>query len=99
MHAAVLAWFLATAYCHDGRTSVGDRTHAGVVAADPRVLPIGSRIRIVDGKSHGTYTVLDTGHGVRGRKIDVFMKSCRSAKTFGRRRVNVTVLKSRRGRP
>jgi len=98
MPAAVLAWFLATAYCDEGRTSSGVRAQPGIVAADPRVIPVGSRIRIVEGESRGTYTVLDTGHRIRGHKIDLFMRSCRQAKRFGKKRVSVTVLKSPRGR-
>src|SRR5262249_44840973 len=38
--------FQATAYSDKGRTASGARSHPGIVAADPAVLPIGSRIRI-----------------------------------------------------
>jgi 3D (Asp-Asp-Asp) domain-containing protein len=93
MHAVVLAWFLATAYCHGGKTSSGADAKAGVIAADRHVLKAGSRVRIVDGRSSGVYTVLDTGHRIRGRKVDIFIPSCHRAKRFGRRRVAITVLR------
>ena len=94
------AWFVATAYCQAGRTSTGVQTRPGIIAADPRVIPVGARVRIVGGKPRGTYTMLDTGGRIRGRKIDVFMKSCRRAKQFGKQRVQVvTASRSRRGRP
>jgi 3D (Asp-Asp-Asp) domain-containing protein len=98
MLAAAFAWFLATAYCRDGQTRSGDHTRPGIIAADPHVIPFGSRVRVVDRGASRIYTVLDTGRQIRGRKIDVFMPSCARAKTFGERRVAVTVLKSRRGR-
>ena len=98
MHALVMAWFLATAYCHDGTTSSGVHTQSGIVAADPRVIPVGTRIRIADRSGSHVYTVLDTGHRIKGRKVDIYMRSCARAKKFGERRVQLTVLKSPRGR-
>jgi resuscitation-promoting factor RpfB len=98
MHAVFLAWFLATAYCQDGPTRSGVHTRSGIIAADPHVLPFGSRVRVVDRGSSRIYRVLDTGREIRGHKIDVFIPNCARAKKFGERRVGVTVLKSRRGR-
>ena len=87
--------FIATAYCRSGRTQSGVRTRAGVVAADPRVLPIGSVVRIDSGPSRrkGSYTVLDTGGRVKGRRLDIFVPSCRAARNFGKRRVRVAVVR------
>jgi 3D (Asp-Asp-Asp) domain-containing protein len=84
----------ATAYCQHGKTSDGVRARRGVVAADPRVLPMGTRLRIVGpGRAYaGTYRVVDRGSGVKGREIDIFMPSCREAARFGRRDVDVKVL-------
>ena len=84
----------ATAYCQSGITKSGERTRRGVVAADPRVLPLGSVIRIdaPEGAHDGVYRVLDTGSAVKGRIVDIYMPSCRSAKQFGRRQVVVQVL-------
>jgi len=87
--------FLATAYCHDGRTASGAETHVGMVAADPAVLPIGTRIRVRGLKNgrDGTYRVMDTGPRVRGRRIDVFSENCAEAKRFGRQTVRVAVIR------
>src|SRR5262249_37186596 len=38
--------FTATAYCQAGTTASGVHTNGGIVAADPKVLPIGTWIRI-----------------------------------------------------
>jgi 3D (Asp-Asp-Asp) domain-containing protein len=85
----------ATAYCDRGKTKAGVHVREGIVAADPRRLPLGSRVRIVaPGRAHaGTYVVADTGSEIKGRDLDIFMPSCRAAKTFGKKIVSVQVLK------
>ncbi len=83
--------FTATAYCLKGRTAMGHGVRRGIIAADPRVLPLGSRISI-SGAYSGTYLVSDTGGGVKGRELDIWMPSCSEARRFGRRRVSVTYL-------
>ena len=64
-----------------------------MVAADPRVLPEGSIVKILDGPTTGIYTVMDTGAAIKGRRIDVYIPSCARAKNFGRRTVNVIVMR------
>jgi 3D (Asp-Asp-Asp) domain-containing protein len=86
--------FLATAFAQTGITRSGLPAQRGVVAADPRVLPMGTRILVGNaGPYSGTYTVADTGSKVRGRHIDIFMPSHRKAREFGRRIVAVKVLR------
>ncbi|MCL5746542.1 MAG: 3D domain-containing protein, partial [Acidobacteria bacterium] len=64
------------------------------VAADPRVLPLGSQIRVSDPKGYsGIYDVIDTGRKVRGHHIDIFMHSRHRALEFGRHHVIVEVLR------
>src|SRR5262245_5521315 len=85
--------FSATAYSIDGRTASGARTRKGIVAADPRILPLGSRIRVHEaGAYDGEYVVHDTGPAIRGREIDIYVPSDAEAKRFGRRAVKVEVL-------
>lgn len=87
--------FHATAYCKGHTTASGAAVRAGIAAADPRILPIGSVIR-VDGvaeRYQGIYSVLDTGPEIKGREIDIYIWSCHEALDFGRRRVEVTVLR------
>ena len=85
----------ATAYCIGGETSSGTQAKSGVVAADPTVLPMGTTIRVTGLLSPRpqTFTVADTGPAVKGNEIDVFISDCARAKTFGRRPVQVRVLK------
>ncbi len=84
--------FRATAYCLQGRTAVGGSVRRGIVAADPRVLPLGTRIQMTAGSYSGTYTVADTGGAVKGRILDVWVPSCAEAMRFGRKNVTVSVL-------
>ena len=84
----------ATAFIQKGRTASGTVPRKGIVAADPSVLPLGSRIRISDaGVYDGVYTVTDTGGHITGHRIDVFVTTAASAKKFGRRMVTVHLLK------
>jgi 3D (Asp-Asp-Asp) domain-containing protein len=85
--------FEATAYSVTGTTASGMQTRRGIVAADPAVLPLGSRIRVHGaGAYSGVYTVTDSGPGVEGLEIDIFIPDGAEAKRFGRRRVHVEIL-------
>jgi 3D (Asp-Asp-Asp) domain-containing protein len=85
--------FEATAYSLDGLTRSGRPVERGLVAADPKVLPLGSRIRVDGaGQYSGVYTVADTGRSIDGREIDIYIADEAEATRFGRRQVKVTVL-------
>jgi len=79
--------FTVTAYCTGMITAAGTRVAKGVVAADPNVLPLGTVIRLagLDARYNGTYTVMDTGPKVRGRRLDLYLPDCAEAVRFGRR--------------
>jgi 3D (Asp-Asp-Asp) domain-containing protein len=91
--AATAMRIAATAYCQHGTTQAGTKARTGIVAADPRVFPVGSVLRIVDGPSSGIYTVLDTGPAVKGRKIDIFIPDCARAEKFGEQKLLVRILR------
>ncbi len=84
--------YVATAYSLRGRTASGRPVAKGLIAADPRHLPLGSRVRVEAGAYSGEYLVADTGSMVRGRRIDIWTASSREAMRFGRRTVKLTVL-------
>jgi 3D (Asp-Asp-Asp) domain-containing protein len=89
-----IRYFIATAYSVEGTGASGKWSHPGTVAADRKVLPLNSRIRIYGASRYsGDYTVEDTGGKVDGHHIDVYMPSRAEAKKFGRQRVKVVVLK------
>lgn len=86
--------FLAFAYSSGRLTSEGDKPLVGTtIAADPKVLPMGTRVRIMEaGKYSGVYTVSDQGSAIKGRKVDIFVRSAEEALQFGRRQVYIAVL-------
>ena len=90
--------FTATAYSLRGRTASGRFVTRGLIAADRRVLPLGTRVRIEAGSYSGEYLVADTGGAVRGRKIDIWVPNTGEAMRFGRRPVKLTVLTRTRPR-
>ena len=88
-----IRYFIATAYSVEGTGASGKWSHSGTVAADRRVLPLNSRIRVYGaGRYSGDYTVEDTGAQVDGHHIDLYMPSQAEARKFGRQRVKVAVL-------
>jgi len=84
--------YVATAYSLRGRTASGIPVNKGLIAADPRVLPLGSRVRLDAGSYSGEYLVADTGTMVKGRRIDIWTPTGREAMKFGRRTVKLTIL-------
>jgi 3D (Asp-Asp-Asp) domain-containing protein len=90
--------FTATAYSLRGRTASGKLVTRGLIAADRRVLPLGTRVRIEAGPYSGEYLVADTGGAVRGRKIDIWVPNTGEAMRFGRRPIKLTVLRHTRPR-
>ena len=79
-----------TSYCLRGRTASGLYVGPGVVATDPRYIPLGSSLNI-EGLGEG-YLAADTGSGVRGWHIDVWSSDCNWSINWGSRirRVLVT---------
>jgi 3D (Asp-Asp-Asp) domain-containing protein len=87
--------FTATAYSTKGNTVKGVQTQPGIVAADPKVLPLGSTIRVSEaGKYSGLYVVTDVGTAILGRRIDIYITELADARAFGRQRVQVELLKA-----
>jgi 3D (Asp-Asp-Asp) domain-containing protein len=84
--------FEATAYCLKGLTASGEPVQKGIIAADPRLLPLGTIVHIRAGKYTGRYKVLDTGRLIKGRRIDIYISDWGEAVSFGRRSVKLKVL-------
>lgn len=84
--------FTATAYSLRGRTASGRPVTRGLIAADRRILPLGTRVKLEAGSYSGEYQVADTAGAIRGRKIDIWVPNTDEAMRFGRRPVKLTVL-------
>ena len=73
---------------------MGIQVRSGIAASDPSLLPLGSIIRVDSaGPYNGLYTILDTGPAIQGRMIDIYMWSCYEALAFGRRSLDITILR------
>lgn len=72
-------------------TGINIRSNPGakVIAVDPRVIPLGSRLYV---EGYGYAIAGDTGGAIKGHKIDVFIPNHSDAKSFGVRTVQVKVL-------
>ncbi len=86
---------VATAYTANcagcgGMTAIGRRAGYGIVAVDPRVIPLGTRLYI---PGYGMAVAGDTGGAIIGARIDLGFDSLRDALIFGRRDVTVYRLK------
>ena len=75
----------------DGITATGIRARHGVVAVDPNVFPLGTRVYI---PGYGEAIAADTGGDIIGNRIDVVLEDYGSAMQFGRRTVDVYILSS-----
>ncbi len=89
-----------TAYCDgcSGVTSTGVNLRANpgknVVAVDPSVIPLGSIVEIkYNGRILGRYRAADKGTAIVGRKIDIFMADRSEALHWGRRNVQIRIVK------
>ncbi|MEN6413249.1 MAG: 3D domain-containing protein [Veillonellales bacterium] len=91
----------ATAYApgpHDNeqwgsKTYSGTEVRPGIIAVDPKIIPLGSRVYIQYPDGHGTYaTAEDTGGAIKGNRIDIAKWSVGEAEDFGIQQVKVYIL-------
>jgi 3D (Asp-Asp-Asp) domain-containing protein len=78
----------AVAYHLPGRTASGLPVGVGVIAVDPAVIPLGTRV-FVPGYGHAV--AADVGSAIRGAIIDLWVPSTAAALAWGRRTVTITV--------
>ena len=82
--------YLPTDGSVEGVTAMGIPATYGIVAVDPDVIPLGSRVYI---PGYGEALAADTGGAIYGYRIDLCMEDYYQAMDFGRRNVTVFVLK------
>ncbi|MBC8014278.1 MAG: hypothetical protein H7X79_00855 [Sporomusaceae bacterium] len=93
----------ATAYApgpHDNGkwgnlTHIGTQVRPGIIAVDPNVIPLGSRVYIEYPDGHGEYAIAeDTGGAIKGNRVDIAKWSVNEAYDFGIQNVKVYVVDS-----
>lgn len=78
----------ATGYSLPGHTASGLPVGWGVVAVDPTVIPLGTRMTI---PGYGEGVAADVGSGIRGAMIDLWFPTLGQALQWGRRTVTITL--------
>ena len=78
----------AVAYHLSGSTASGLPVGMGVIAVDPAVIPLGTRVFV---PGYGPAVAADVGSSIRGNIIDLWMPSTAKAQAWGRRSVTITV--------
>jgi 3D (Asp-Asp-Asp) domain-containing protein len=79
---------VATGYSLSGRTATGAPTGWGVVAVDPSVIPLGTRLTI---PGYGSGVAADTGSAIQGATIDLWFPTVAQARAWGRRTVTIAL--------
>jgi 3D (Asp-Asp-Asp) domain-containing protein len=79
------------------KTYSGTRTRWGVVAVDPKVIPIGSWL-LIDGYDGTTFVAEDVGGGIKGESIDIWLPDPKEARTYGTQYRRVTIIREGPGR-
>ncbi len=89
----------ATAYTTEGAsfniTKSGAVARYGIIAVDPTVIPLGTRMYIASEDGTWTYGYAiagDTGGFIKGNRIDLFYNTIKECLNFGRRDVRVYIL-------
>jgi 3D (Asp-Asp-Asp) domain-containing protein len=78
----------AVAYHLPGTTASGLPVGVGVIAVDPTVIPLGTRVFV---PGYGAAVAADVGSAIKGNIIDLWMPSTAAARAWGRRTVTITV--------
>ncbi|HSF60506.1 MAG TPA: 3D domain-containing protein [Gaiellaceae bacterium] len=78
----------AVAYYLPGRTALGVPVRKGVVAVDPKLIPLGTRLYV---PGYGPGLAADVGIAIKGRLIDLWFPSTAQARKWGRRTVTITI--------
>jgi 3D (Asp-Asp-Asp) domain-containing protein/peptidoglycan hydrolase CwlO-like protein len=78
----------STGYCLRGTTATGIPVGWGVIAVDPTVIPLGTRMSV---PGYGEGVAADTGGAVKGATIDLWFPTCARALAWGRVTVTITL--------
>ena len=78
----------AVAYHLPGRTASGLPVRKGIVAVDPELIPLGTRLFV---PGYGNAVAADVGTAIKGRIIDLWMPSDAQARQWGRKTVVITI--------
>ncbi len=78
----------AVAYYLPGKTALGVPARKGVVAVDPELIPLGTKLHV---PGYGRGLAADVGWAIKGRIIDLWFPTDAQARSWGRRTVTITI--------
>ena len=78
----------AVAYYLPGKTAFGVPVRKGVVAVDPKLIPLGTKLHV---PGYGPGLAADIGMAIKGRIIDLWFPTTAKARSWGRRTVTITI--------
>lgn len=70
-------------------TGIDLRVNSRVIAVDPSVIPLGSKVEI---PGYGVFIAGDTGGAIKGNKIDIHFSTVQQALSWGRRTITIKIL-------
>lgn len=92
---------VATAYYAHGRggndingngiTAIGLRARKGIVAVDPRVIPLGTKLYI---PGYGEALAADTGGWIKGNRVDLCFETLPECYRYGRRKIKIYLVEN-----
>jgi Uncharacterized protein conserved in bacteria len=80
---------VATAYCDSGNTASGPACGDGIIAVDPDVIPLGTRVYV---EGYGYAIAADTGGYIIGNRIDLWMANNSICEQWGRQTVKLYIV-------
>ena len=78
----------AVAYSLPGSTALGVPVRKGVVAVDPKLIPLGTKLHV---PGYGPGLAADVGYAIKGKIIDLWFPTVEKAQAWGRRTVMITI--------
>jgi 3D (Asp-Asp-Asp) domain-containing protein/peptidoglycan hydrolase CwlO-like protein len=73
----------------NGITAIGLRARKGIIAVDPRVIPLGTRIYV---PGYGEALAADTGGWIKGNRVDLCFESLEECYRYGRRKIKIYLI-------
>ncbi len=70
----------------NGITAIGLRARKGIVAVDPRIIPLGTKLYI---PGYGEALAADTGGWIKGNRVDLCFETLEDCFRYGKRKIKI----------
>lgn len=89
LHMLATGYYVGDPMVPGDETRLGYKLQRGLVAIDPKVIPLGTRLYI---PGYGYSFAADTGSAIKGLRIDLAVKDAKEEKLYNHRRVTIYLL-------